>query len=97
MKPFQLIAITSLFLLAGVVFAQQQKKQKEESAPPKPKEVEVERLKPRLVTAATRTLLPLEDIPASAAVVGREQAEMLGFSTVDDWLRFLPGLSLIHI
>ncbi len=93
MKSLRLIAVISVFLLAGVVLAQQQKEQEgKKAAPPKPKKEKVERLKPRLVTAATRTPLPLEDIPASAAVVDKERAEVLGFSTVDDWLRFVPGL-----
>ena len=90
MKLFQLTTVISVFVVS-VGFAQQQQEGKE-AAPHKPKEEKVERLKPRLVTAATRTPLPFEDIPASAAVVDKDQAEILGFSTVDDWLRFVPGL-----
>ncbi len=66
--------------------------EKKEKEAKKGKEERVERLKPVEVTAGTRTPVSLDDLPVSGVVVSRRDAEMLGFRTVDDMLRYVPGL-----
>lgn len=43
---------------------------------------------------ATRTQTPLIDVPQSVTVISREQLDDQGFSTLNDALRYVPGVTL---
>jgi len=89
MRSVPATIVIMVALLLAVPAAAQEKTEREEKEKPKK---EVVKLEPVEVTAGTRTPVSLDELTASGYVVSREDAEVLGFATVDDMLRYVPGL-----